>query len=399
VHSLDDDEGVKCPCSRCRNALCDDKRTLTMHLCKFGFMPDYDVWTHHDETIHQRIVSVAEDEDDRSGDDRTDEMLNAIRPEVETNRENPPTSKVQKFFYMLRASEQSLHEHTTVCILAFVTRIMSIKSKFAFSNKCYNELLSVFSDVLPSNHKMSKDMYQSKNLLSALGMEYEKIDVCKDNCIIFYKEHKNETKYLKCGKLRFVEVVSEDGEKVTTKTAHKQLHYMPLTPRMKQLFISKKTIKHMRWHKEGVRENDQVIVHPSDSEAWNDLDDFDPDFARDARNVRIGLAIDGFSSYNTSASSYSYWPVFAILYNLPPTLCMKYEYMFLCLIIPDPDYPVSRINVMLKTIIKELKQLWQGVEAYDYDQKQKFNIRVVYLWLVHDFKAYNIFQDVDAMNF
>jgi hypothetical protein len=111
-------------------------------------------------------------------------------------------------------------------------------------------------------------------------MEYEKIDVCKDNCMIFYKEHKNETKCLKCGKSRFVEVINEDGEKVTTEVAHKQLRYMPLTPRMKRLFISKKTARHMRWHKEGVCENDQVMVHPSDSEAWKTLDNFDPDFAR-----------------------------------------------------------------------------------------------------------------------
>jgi hypothetical protein len=96
--------------------------------------------------------------------------------------------------------------------------------------------------------------------------------------------------------------------------------------------------------------------------------------------------------YNTSASSYSCWTVFAISYNLPPTLCMKYEYMFLCLIIPGPDHPISHINVMLKPIIEELKQLWQGVKAYDYDQKQKFNLRVVYLWSVHDFKAYSIFS-------
>jgi hypothetical protein len=92
---------------------------------------------------------------------------------------------VQKCFDMLKASEEPLHDHTTVSVLAFVTRITSIKSKFAFSNKCYKELLRLFSDVLPSNHKMSKDMYQSKKLLSALGMEYEKIDVCKDICMIF----------------------------------------------------------------------------------------------------------------------------------------------------------------------------------------------------------------------
>jgi hypothetical protein len=74
--------------------------------------------------------------------------------------------------------------------------------------------------------------------------------------MLFYKEHKDETKCLKCGNSRFVEVVNEDGEKVTMKAAHKQLHYMPLTPQMKWLFLSKKTARHMRWHKEGVCEND-----------------------------------------------------------------------------------------------------------------------------------------------
>jgi hypothetical protein len=192
-------------------------------------------------------------------------------------------------------------------------------------------------------------------MLSALGMEYEKIDVCKDNCMIFYKEHNNEMKCLKYSKSRFVEVINEDGEKVTTEVAHKQLWYMPLTPWMKWLFILKKIAKHMRWHKEGVRENDQVMVHLSDSEAWKALDNFDPDFVKDARNVRIGLTIDEFMSYNSSVASYSCWPVFAILYNLPPALCMKYKYMFLCLIVPGPDHPGPRINVMLKPLIDELK--------------------------------------------
>jgi hypothetical protein len=212
-----------------------------------------------------------------------------------------------------------------VSVLDFVTRFMVIKSKLAFSNNCYKELLNLISDVLPNNHKMSKTC-TSKKKLSVLGMEYEKIHACNDNCIFFYKEHRNETKILKCGKSRFDEVTNEDGEKVMMKVAHKQLRYMPLTPRMKQLFLSKKTARHMRWHKEGVYENDQVMVHPSNSEAWKALDDFDVEFAKDARNVRIGLVTDGFSPYNMSATSYSCWSIFAILYNFSPSLCMKYEY-------------------------------------------------------------------------
>jgi hypothetical protein len=41
---------------------------------------------------------VAEDEEDRSGVDRMDEMFDAIQPELKTNREDPPTPEVQKFF-------------------------------------------------------------------------------------------------------------------------------------------------------------------------------------------------------------------------------------------------------------------------------------------------------------
>jgi hypothetical protein len=157
--SIPTNQGVKCPCSRCRNTLCKIKRTLTLHIYKFGFMPGYEVWMHHGESVHQRTASMGEDENDRRGDDRMDEMLDTIWLELETNSEDPPTPEVQKFFDMFRASEESLHEHTTISILAFVTHLTTIKSKFAFSNKSYKELLSLIGDILPNNDKMPKGMY------------------------------------------------------------------------------------------------------------------------------------------------------------------------------------------------------------------------------------------------
>jgi hypothetical protein len=197
--------------------------------------------------------------------------------------------------------------------------------------------------------------------------------------MLFWNEHINEKKCLKCGKSRFIEVINDDGEEVMTKIAYKQLHYMLLIPRLKRLFISKKTAMHMRWHKEGERENSNVMVHSSDGEAWKDLDNFDPDFIRDARNVHIRLATDGFTPFTESTASYSCWPVFAIPYNLPPALCIKCKHMFLCLIIPGSDNPGPQLNVMMQPLIKELKQLWVGVEAYDYHKIDKFNLRAAYL--------------------
>jgi hypothetical protein len=51
---------------------------------------------------------------------------------------------------------------------------------------------------------------------------------------------------------------------------------------------------------------------------------------------------------------------------------MNYEIMFLCLNVPGLETLGPRLNVMLKSLIEELKQLWIGVKAYDCDKKKKF---------------------------
>jgi hypothetical protein len=96
---------------------------------------------------------------------------------------------------------------------------------------------------------------------------------------------------------------------------------------------------HMRWHKEGLHENDRVMGNPSNGEAWKVLDSFDADFANDARNIRFRLMTNGFDPFSTNSAPYSCWHVFAVSYNLPPSLCMKFEFMFLCLIVPGPEAP------------------------------------------------------------
>jgi hypothetical protein len=124
------------------------------------------------------------------------EMLEAIQQEV---IKDPPTTEVDAFFKLLKASEEPLHEDTKVTLLAFITWLMAIKSMYYFSNNCYNDLMKLISDILPKPHKVPKDMYKSKKMMSALGLKYGKIDVCPDSCMLFQKEHANEKKCLECG--------------------------------------------------------------------------------------------------------------------------------------------------------------------------------------------------------
>jgi hypothetical protein len=125
--------------------------------------------------------------------------------------------------------------------------------------------------------------------------------------MLFCKEHKDDTECIHCDKSRYVKVVNKDGVSVTTKVAVKQLHYMSITLRLKRLYLSEETTKQMRWHKEEKcdSEDSDIISNPADTEAWEALDRFDPEFARDLRSVHLGLLTDGFQPHSEANSLYS----------------------------------------------------------------------------------------------
>jgi hypothetical protein len=122
---------MRCPCSMCRNGLSHDKKKVSVHIYRFSYMPGYEVWVHHGDEVPEN-EPVAEDA--LTNEDRMDEMLNAMCPKFEVDFEDHPIPEVQKFFGILKALEDVVHKHTAMSVLSFVTRLMSIKSMFAFYN-------------------------------------------------------------------------------------------------------------------------------------------------------------------------------------------------------------------------------------------------------------------------
>ncbi|CAL9021492.1 unnamed protein product, partial [Prunus brigantina] len=81
-----------------------------------------------------------------------------------------------------------------------------------------------------------------------------------------------------------------------------------------------------------------------DGEAWKEFDRTFPEFAADPRNVRLGLATDGFN---------------------------------------------PSIDVYLRSLVDELKDLWtNGVRTYDKSTGKMFTLRAAVMWTVNDFPAY-----------
>jgi hypothetical protein len=120
--------------------------------------------------------AVADESDGNDDVNQMDDMVADIGWGYDLESEDPPP-KVQNFYKLLAALEEKVHDGTDVAVLQAVTRLLAFKSKYNFSNKCYNDIVRLIIVLITAKHNMLKDLYQSKKIVSDLGMNYEKIDV------------------------------------------------------------------------------------------------------------------------------------------------------------------------------------------------------------------------------
>jgi hypothetical protein len=133
------------------------------------------------------------------------------------------------------------------------------------------------------------------------------------------------------------------------------------------------------------------MVHPSDGEAWKEFNRVHLSFASDPRNVRLGLCTDGFCPFDMSSNTYSCWPVIVTVYNLSPWKCMTRPFMFLTMMIHGPKNPGKKLDIFLRPLIDELKNLSSvDVETYDVYRKENFQLRAALMGTISDFPAYGM---------
>ncbi|XXG58741.1 hypothetical protein AAC387_Pa04g0977 [Persea americana] len=197
--------------------------------------------------------------------------------------------------------------------LEFLVKLMHVKIINRWSNKSFDMNLELIKAALPTGETLPKSYYEAKKYMRDLGLGYVPIHACKYDCALFWREHEHKTNCPECGEPRY-KLNKGKGKKIPQNV----LRYFPLKPRLQRLFISRKTAKDMRWHKEKRVREDNVYRHPADSQAREEFDKGYQWFAKDPHNVRLGLASDGFNPFGDMSNSYGMWPVMLIPYNLPP---------------------------------------------------------------------------------
>ncbi|XP_021723534.1 uncharacterized protein LOC110690931 isoform X1 [Chenopodium quinoa] len=288
-----------------------------------------------------------------------------------------PSKEAAKFYRLLEDYKEPLVvDGKKVSKLVYIMKLLHLKCLNHWTDTSFTQLLKFQNETLGFD---LPNLYDAcRKIVSELGLDYVKIDACPNDCIIYWRENSGAQECPKCKTSRW----KAKGKNVPNKV----LRYFPVKPRLQRLFMSSKTAKEMRWHKEE-RTNDDTMRHPADSPAWKSFDEEHKSFAADPRSVRLGLAADGFQPFNNfGGTSHSIWPVVLVPYNLPPWMCMKPQYMMLSLLIDGPHSPGMDLDVYLQPLIKELKELWEvGAETFDAYSKQNFVMHASLLWTIGDF--------------
>ncbi|CAL9010834.1 unnamed protein product, partial [Prunus brigantina] len=88
-------------------------------------------------------------------------------------------------------------------------------------------------DLLPEGNTIPTSMYEAKKTLCALGLSYEKMHACPNDCILYRKEYEDSTNCPTCGISRW-----KEGKDSILKEGvpAKVVWYFPPIPRFKRMF-------------------------------------------------------------------------------------------------------------------------------------------------------------------
>jgi hypothetical protein len=89
-----------------------------------------------------------------------------------------------------KARKESLYEEAKCCekrwwLLRFVLDMLVLKTKYGWSDRSFNNLLTLLAVVLSKPNSMPANTYQVKKLVSPLTIGVERIHMCPNHCVFY----------------------------------------------------------------------------------------------------------------------------------------------------------------------------------------------------------------------
>ncbi|KAH7848000.1 hypothetical protein Vadar_032610 [Vaccinium darrowii] len=109
----------------------------------------------------------------------------------------------REFKKLIEDSEKPSYPGCVKIKLATLVRFYKFKASNALTNKAFIEFLAIMGEILPESHQLSSSTYEAGKTMAVLGMEYEKIHACPNDCILYQKEFNDATSCPTCNTSRW----------------------------------------------------------------------------------------------------------------------------------------------------------------------------------------------------
>ncbi|XP_033146615.1 uncharacterized protein LOC117133756 isoform X1 [Brassica rapa] len=380
-----------CPCVDCRNVCHQSSETVFEHLVIRGMDPKYKIckfWSKHGDIRPDKPCDINSSENEAYELVRTAFMASEDHQSAQQESaeafagiDRPEEAEFRK---KLEDAETPLYSQCAKYTkVAAIMGLYRIKVKSGMSESYFDQLLALIHDMLPKENVLPKSTDEVKKFLKQFGFGYDVIHACKNDCILYRKKYEDSVSCPRCSESRW-EKDKHTGEEKKGIPA-KVLWYFPIKDRFRRMFRSKRLAEDLCWHSSNAS-TDGTMRHPVDSVTWGQTNSKWPEFAAEARNLRLGISTDGMNPFSIQNTKYSTWPVLLVNYNMGPTQCMKSENIMLTMLIPSLTAPSNNIDVYLQPLIEDLKSLWtEGMAVYDSFKKEIFNLRAMLMWSITDY--------------
>ncbi|XP_023744591.1 uncharacterized protein LOC111892768 [Lactuca sativa] len=249
---------VCCPCEMFVNSYRHVLPTVYAHLHAIRFLETYTTWIYHGEK-HVGSSDLSYNSTPRTNTPTSNEMFDVIddvMAEENTNEENIDEEGRgidPKFDDLFEELNTKLYpECSDMSALKFLAKLFHTKVINRWTNSSFDQLVELLRASFPKS-KIPASHYEAKKKLRKIGLGYQSIHACKNDCPLFWKENGSMQNCPICKQSRWVDTTTK-GKKVPPKV----LRYFPLTPRFLRMYSSRFTAKDMSWH--NTCDNRQILL-------------------------------------------------------------------------------------------------------------------------------------------
>jgi hypothetical protein len=163
------------------------------------------IWTEHGEVKPNVDTmggsnSIGHVHHDNQFDAMNQMVYDALRPygdnpDINANMINDPpvedelpNNDAKQFYDKLISANKPIYEGATQSILSISVQLLAIRSNWHVPQKGIDFVAHMLKTVCPIQKCLPENCYQATQLVSKLGLKVEKIDCCKNGCMLYYKD-------------------------------------------------------------------------------------------------------------------------------------------------------------------------------------------------------------------